>query len=218
MIVSDRERRIKISRAGRSHVDAGDVTGWFEQVYASAEHDPNRIPWDYHAPSPFLRAWLARHEPDGDGRTALVIGSGLGDDAAALAGRGYRVTAFDVAPTAVAWAQARFPKIGFHTADMFAPPAGWVGAFDFVLENRVVQSLPLSVRPQAVASAAQFVAPGGRLLTIASRRPANDTEPKGPPWPLSRAELALFERSLAAETHTLSGNTFVASFIRSGGL
>lgn len=64
-------------------------------------------------PHPALLAWLDG-EPEGVRHRALVIGCGLGDDAEAVRRRGYRVSAFDIAPTAIARCRQRFPdsKVG----------------------------------------------------------------------------------------------------------
>jgi SAM-dependent methyltransferase len=79
----------------------------FEDLYASAGEDLDSLPWAALEPQPQLVAWLAAHPPQ-SGETALVVGCGYGDDAAAVARRGWRTTAFDLAPTAIAHARRRF--------------------------------------------------------------------------------------------------------------
>ena len=56
------------------------------------------------------------------------------------------------------------------------------------VELRTVQSLPLNLRDAALTAVADPVAPGGTLLVVAWGRP-DDTDPGGPPWPVSRREL-----------------------------
>ena len=85
-------------------------SGWFETLYAEAEGDSNQVPWAKNTVHPYLQDWLARFPPQVDGKSALVIGCGLGDDAEILSNIGYRVTAFDIAPTAIAWCKQRFPE------------------------------------------------------------------------------------------------------------
>src|SRR3954466_6471016 len=80
---------------------AGDATGWLERLYADAGQDPARVPWADRTTNANLTEWLDRK--DEHRGTALVVGCGLGHDAEELARRGYDVTAFDVAPSAVAW-------------------------------------------------------------------------------------------------------------------
>jgi SAM-dependent methyltransferase len=165
-----------------------------QTLYTEANGDLEQVPWANLTTHPYLQDWLKRYAPQGDGRSALVIGCGLGDDAEALAQRGFRVTAFDISPTAIAWCQKRFPNslVTYVVADLFALPPAWHHAFDFVVESRTIQSLPLSVRPKVIESIGQLVAKGGRLLVITRVR-ALDAEPDGPPWPLSDKELAQFQ-------------------------
>lgn len=171
------------------YLNAGDPTGWFEALYASAGGDPSIIPWADLRPNPNLVQWLDRN-PLATGLRALVVGCGLGDDAEELSRRGPKVTAFDVAPSAVDWCRRRFSgsRVSYVTADLLNPPPQWRGAFDFVLESYTLQALPPDVRPRAMDRLAEFVAPGGTLLVICRGRDANDP-PGELPWPLTRAEL-----------------------------
>lgn len=179
----------------RDHLEKGDSTGWFEQLYQHANGDPSIVPWAHMRPRRELMAWLARTQPNGQGRQALVIGCGLGDDAEALAERGYDTVAFDVSHTAIDWCRQRFADspVTYAVADLFHPPAAWERKFDLVVEAYIVQALPPDMREQAVAACARFVAPGGQLIAI-GRGIDDGLERTGPPWPLFREELALYER------------------------
>ena len=165
---------------------------WFEAVYALAEGDPANVPWGNMIAHPLLTEWLARN-PRLDGLRALDIGCGLGDNAAALAGQGAQVTAFDLVPRAAEWAQHRFPDsdIVFCAADLFSPPAEWLGAFDFVHETYTLQAFPAEVLDTAQKNIAGFVKPGGRLLVITRARD-DQQDFDGPPWPLTRKNLESF--------------------------
>jgi 2-polyprenyl-3-methyl-5-hydroxy-6-metoxy-1,4-benzoquinol methylase len=165
---------------------------WFEAVYSLAEGDPVNVPWGNMIAHPLLVEWLARN-PRLDGLKALDIGCGLGDNAAALAGQGAEVTAFDLVPRAAEWAQNRFPDSGivFCAADLFDPPAEWLGAFDFVHETYTLQALPASMLSQAREALVQLVKPGGRLLII-SRARDEEQSSDGPPWPLARSDIEAF--------------------------
>lgn len=173
---------------------AAHPTAWFERLYRSAERGEAEVPWGRGAPHPKLLEWFGEHEPCGRGRRALVVGSGLGDDAELVAGRGFETVAFDVAPTAVATARRRFPgsAVEYVAADLLDPPARWAAAFDLVVEVLTVQSLPDSHRRAAIENVGALVAPGGTLLVIASARDERDGPVDGPPWPLTRAELDAF--------------------------
>jgi SAM-dependent methyltransferase len=167
---------------------AANPTGWFEQLYAEADEGRAGIPWDKGSPN----ALLADHPLDGAGRTALVVGCGLGRDSEHVAGRGYATTAFDIAPTAIATTRRRFPAspVDYRVADLLAPPAEWHRAFDLVVESITVQSLPIHLHPAATTAVTDFVAPGGTLLVFAVAR--DEEVPEGPPWPLTADEVRAF--------------------------
>lgn len=171
----------------------GDPTGWFEKLYTAAAAGEAIVPWDREGPSPLLTDWARQQESNGAGRSALVVGCGYGRDAEFVAALGFQTTAFDVSAAAVRGAQERYPSspVNYVVADLLDAPAEWAGAFDFVLESITVQSMPLSVRAAAIAHVGQLVAPGGELVVLTGIREDGE-EISGPPWPLSRAELASF--------------------------
>ena len=194
--------------AARKRLDAIDDAGasdphrraWFEKVYELAGDDPANIPWADLAPHPLLADWLAKAPSPQAGARALDIGCGLGDNAAAIAAKGWCVTGFDLSRIAVIWAKKRFPTLDFVAADLFAPPPEWTDAFDLVHECYTLQALPSGVREDAMSAIARFVAPGGRLLVIARSR-EDATPAAGPPWPLSAAEIVAFvTHGFSAET------------------
>jgi SAM-dependent methyltransferase len=185
-------RRLAHEALGR-----GEPLAWFEELYRADRATPGVVSWADLVPNPHLVDWLDR-EPGGG--TALVVGSGYGDDAEELARRGWQVTAFDVAPTATAAARERFPAsaVRYEVADVLAPPPAWRGAFDLVVEAYTLQVLPPELRAPAAAAIAGFVAPGGRLLAIARGRDAGDP-PGEMPWPLVPDELRELFASLELE-------------------
>jgi len=187
----------------RAHQLTGDALGrgqplsWFELVYREADVGEAVVPWVDRVPNPHLRAWLDM-KPQIGGR-ALDVGCGLGDNAEELVRRGFDVVAFDIAPTAVAGARARFPvsPVCYLVADLLDPPADWRSAFDLVVEAYTLQVLPPPERGAAVRVLRTLLAPGGTLLVIERGREAG--EPKGDmPWPLTREEVeAISNESLA---------------------
>jgi SAM-dependent methyltransferase len=170
----------------------GDPTGWFERLYADAAQGQAVVPWDRRAPHPLLVEWIAG-QPDTPRCRTLVVGSGLGDDAAFLAVNGYRVIAFDISKSAIGSARRRFPTspVDFRIADLLNPPAEWRRHFDLVVETYTTQSLPARLRPTVVLHVGRFVAPGGKLLVLAIARDSNELA-DGPPWPLNRADVESF--------------------------
>jgi SAM-dependent methyltransferase len=174
--------------------DIGDAEVGFEELYASAGENLEAVPWVSLTAHPALVSWLDR-QPTPEGETALVVGCGYGDDAEELGRRGYRATAFDIAPTAIARCQERFPSSGvdYRVADLFALPQEWRGGFGLVVEIRTLQSLPPQRRAVAVRAVAETVRPGGMLWLRCLARA--DDEPVGErPWPVSRRELGGFGR------------------------
>jgi SAM-dependent methyltransferase len=174
-----------------------EETAWFERLYAAAEAGEASVPWFRGGPNPFVEQWVRERQLDGAGRRALVIGTALGDDAELLASRGYAVTAFDIAPTAIERARGRFPgsSVDYRVADLLDLPAEWQGSFDLVAEAITVQSLPLSLRDRAIDAIASCVAPGGTLVVVSGIWEGEGPR-EGPPWPLTREELDRFEREL----------------------
>jgi SAM-dependent methyltransferase len=170
----------------------GDALGWFHDVYEGAEGDLGAVPWADCEPNPWLVKWL-RETPLAQGVRALVVGCGLGDDAELLAARGASVTAFDYAPTAVAWCKARWPatRVDYRTADLLASSVEWRHAYDLVFEAYTVQCFAYGSdeRARAMDALRTFLAPGGRLLLVARAADSPPGIDGGPPWPLVRAEI-----------------------------
>lgn len=194
-LVRERTKQIQAEFA-----EKGDVTGWFEALYAEAEGNNEKIPWADLEPNKFLVEFAEKSNLEGNGRKALVVGCGLGDDAKYLRDLGFEVTGFDISETAINWAKRLNPDIHFETADLFNPPRGWISAFEFVLEIYTIQPLPLELRPQVIESIANFVAPKGTLL-IVTRGREDDEIPPELPWALSRKDLSNFEKSGLKQTH-----------------
>ncbi|MDH6056299.1 class I SAM-dependent methyltransferase [Umezakia ovalisporum] len=186
----------KVKQLATQAIQQSNPTGWFDVLYSQSQGDVTQIPWAKLTCHPYLQDWLTTHHLRGEGHSALVIGCGLGDDAEALANRGFQVTAFDISPTAINWCQQRFPdsSVNYVIADLLTLPSQWQWhqAFDLVVEIRNIQALPLSIRSTVIKSVASLVAAPGTLLVI-NRLRETELEPDGPPWPLSNSELAQFE-------------------------
>ncbi|MBM4118051.1 methyltransferase domain-containing protein [bacterium] len=177
----------------------------FDATYRTAGRDAAKVPWAESRPKPLLAAWLDEAAVRGEGRRAIVVGSGLGDDAEALSALGFIVTAFDLSPTAIAWTRECFAasRVDYHVADLFTLPDTWRGAFDLVVEIYTLQSLPATIRPEAMDRVAALVAPGGELLVICRGRDPEAAPASGPPYPLTRAELRRLEAAGLSERDAL---------------
>jgi SAM-dependent methyltransferase len=172
-------------------IAAGDPTAWFEQVYAAAAAGQTEVPWDRGVPSPFLVQWAQQRGLDGtQGKRAVVVGCGLGEDAEFVAGLGFQTVAFDISPTAIATARRRFADsaVEYLVANLLDPPGVWHRAFDLVVESLTLQALPDPPRREAIPRVGDLVAPGGTLIVIARARDDGEAV-DGPPWALTRSEI-----------------------------
>lgn len=187
------DKRARARELAEEFAGKGSATGWFEALYAEAAGDNEKIPWADLEPNKYFQPWAEERGLKGDGRKALVVGCGLGDDARFLWEMGFTVTGFDISPTAIEWARKLHADtdIQFETMDLFEPFRGWPGAFEFVLEIYTIQPLPIEMRPQVIDAVAGFVARGGKLVVVTSGR-EDDEETDVLPWPLSRRDLSRF--------------------------
>lgn len=210
--------RARAREIAAEFAEKGDSVGWFEAFYREAAGDNEKISWADLEPNRFFKAWAEQSGLKGNGRRALVVGCGLGDDAFYLDDLGFEVTAFDISPTAIEWAKklSKDRQVRFYVADLFDVPEDWkwskeshaapsasasgnassdrAGGFDFVLEVYTIQPLPLEMRPRVVDAIAEFVAPGGGLVVVTMGR-EDDEELNEIPWPLSRKDLSRFEEN-----------------------
>jgi len=183
--------REKVAFLANKAIAQDDPTSWFEPLYAEANGDTSLVPWAKNKAHPYLVDWLTSNNIQGNNQSALVIGCGLGDDAEMLANFGYRVTAFDISSTAIAWCKERFTdsQVNYVVGDLLAANNSWQAQFDLVYECRNIQALPISMRSQVIQAIASFVAKLGILLVITRYRETQEI-PNSPQWPLSDQELS----------------------------
>jgi rhodanese-related sulfurtransferase/SAM-dependent methyltransferase len=200
LILAEARERTKEIAARFS--EKGDALGWFDALYKEAAGDNEKIPWADLEPNKFLRAFAEKTNLQGNGRKALVVGCGLGDDARFLYDSGFDVTAFDISRTAIEWARKLHAEtsIKFFAADLFNPPKEWYQAFEFVLEVYTIQPLPLEMRPKVIDAIANFVELKGKLLVVTRGR-EDDEIPTELPWALSRKDLSRFEVNNLKQTY-----------------
>ncbi len=210
MDIDIEERRARVRAIQEEFAARGDTMGWFDALYKEAAGDNDVIPWADLEPNAYFRRWVETTGLKGGDRKALVVGCGLGDDAKYLYDLGFKVTAFDISPTAIEWAKKLYGEIEiqFEVADLFEAPSEWnhtqagslrSGGFDFVLEIYTVQPLPLEMRPSVIDAVAAFVAENGKLVVVTRGR-GDDEEPNEMPWPLSRRDLSRFEQNGLMQT------------------
>ena len=180
----------------RSHQERDDPTGWFDAIYSSAEGDHNAVFWADLAPNPYLVEWLEKHPVSSAGKKAIAIGCGVGDDAEMMAKHGYEVTAFDIAPSAIALCQNRYKEtsVNYLVADLFDYPEEWSRSFDLVYECNTIQVLPGKYRKQARDAMINLMAENAEILVSCRSRNSGEQEDMIP-LPLDRAEIDEFVRS-----------------------
>jgi SAM-dependent methyltransferase len=145
-------------------------------------------PWEKGAPHPALVDFLAKNGPLAG--EIFVPGCGSSFDARALSTLSNHVVGIDLAPFAIAKANS-FPKVGheeYLLADLFALPAEFNRRFDLVFEHTCFCAIEPMRRAQYVETIVRLLKPGGKLIAIFFINPDHD-EP-GPPYGVSRAELA----------------------------
>ncbi len=175
------------------HLRSGNPLDWFEELYAKADGDSSIIPWADLRVNPSLAEWLNQPGSCRSGQ-AIIVGSGLGDDAEELARLGLKTTAFDISETAIAWSRKRFPEssVSYVVADLFSAPAEWKARFDLVMEAYTLQVLPTHLRKRAAEQLISFLSPDGILLVIARAKNPHDSGGTMA-WPLTREDMSLFE-------------------------
>lgn len=152
-----------------------------------ARYQAGDTPWDKGYASPGLLEFLQTHPPLNG--AILVPGCGFGHDVRALARPENHVVGIDLAPSAVAGANA-FPKVAgeqYELADLFELPAKFHGAFDWVWEHTCFCAIHPESRGLYAESIRTALKPGGHFLGILYINPDHDEE--GPPFRVSSAEL-----------------------------
>ncbi len=185
----------------KAYADQGDPNGWFEEFYARADGDIHKVYWADLKPNPLLLGWLEKRNLP-PGWRAITIGCGLGDDAEVLARQGFRVTAFDISPSAIDMCRQRYPEsaVDYRVADLFDNPGEWRRSFDLVYECNTIQILAGPDRVRAREAIADLVAPGGEVLvSCRSRHSGEDLDAF--PLALDRDEIDGFRRAGLAEIH-----------------
>ena len=153
--------------------------------YWEARYQAADMPWEKGAPSPGLVDFLAAN-PDLKRGTVCVPGCGSGHDVRAFAQAGFDAFGFDLAPSAIASAEAKTKAAGltakFALTDFLRdqPPQ----KFDWLFEHTLFCAIQPSERDEYVRAAARWLKPGGNYLAV------NYLDCEGePPFPVTREEL-----------------------------
>ncbi len=152
-----------------------------------------RTGWDLGGVHPLFSELIDHASAAGleEGGFILEPGCGRAHTGAALAGLGYKVTAFDVSQEAVDAAKklyAHLANLELVVADLFALSNSWTNKFDAVYDRAVLCALPRSIRPAYVETCAKMIKPGGLFLSIPFTK-LNIAESEGPPFAVCENDL-----------------------------
>ena len=189
---------------------------WFETLYSESNTSGNGIPWANMAPHPIFKNWIDKTSPLKSEKTALVVGCGLGDDAIELENKGYKVTAFDVSDSAIAFCKQRFPdsKVEFIKADLIEGITSWYRKFDFVLEIFTIQALPPKYEEVLIKNISDFISKNGELIVITEIQTEKRIYKNGPPWLLNKDYIKSFEKcGLKHISNTINNETEIGEEI-----
>lgn len=189
-------------------IEEGKPVDWFESLYAGSDSKGDGVPWANMTTHPLFKDWLNANTLNGKGKTALVVGCGMGDDAIELEQLGFAVTAFDVSNSAIELCKKRFPDsaVKFVQADLLEVIPEWKGQFDFVLEIFTVQALPPKYEKTLIQNISDFVSKDGTLLMITEVQQVKRVFEVGPPWLLNRDYIKKVESYGLTETFNLSNS------------
>jgi methyl halide transferase len=177
-----------IGQSGAKSVMADDQREIWENRYLAGDD-----PWDLGCPAPPLINLLESAQAPQPG-TIAVLGCGSGQDALLFAARGFGVTGFDFAPSAIARATARAAAQAlpaqFLERDIFQLGTEFPQGFDYVLEHTCFCAIDPSRRSQYIQLVRQLLKPGGQLIGLFFTH----SRPDGPPFGVTpTAILADFE-------------------------
>jgi SAM-dependent methyltransferase len=138
------------------------AAGW-EQLWSSTPLE--QLPWHADRVEPPLAAALDARA--GAGKRLLDLGTGAGLVAIEAARRGFRVTATDIAPSALGRARERAGELPilFVLDDVTASRLD--GRFDVAVDVGLLHCLPRESWPAYAAAVTELTVPGGSLLVVA---------------------------------------------------
>ena len=166
--------------------------------------DGRKAPWDIGRPSSDLKQAVE----NGTLRPCRVVelGCGPGNDAIYLAGRGFDVTAIDIAPSALSQAEKKAKDAGVKVrwlhADVLNPPE--LEPFDLIYDRGCYHGVRRQNAAGYVATLRRLSRPGTQVLILAGN--ANEPPPHSGPPRVREADIRtdfgpLFDFQWLRETH-----------------
>ena len=154
--------------------------------YWEARYQTRDMPWEKGAPSPGLVDFL-QSNPGLPRGTVCIPGCGTGHDVRAWAHVGFKVSGFDLAPSAVKLATEATRAAGLNAAFTLAnflkddPPF----LFDWIFEHTLFCAIQPGEREAYVAAVLRWLKPCGQYLAVNYLIP----DQEGPPFGTTREEL-----------------------------
>ena len=175
----------------KEHQDNDEPTSWCDSIYKDAKGDYRKVFWSDLESNPYLLEYISNDKSDG--KKAIVIGCGVGDDAFSLSEAGYKVTSFDISPSAIDLCKNRYvnSKIDFLVADLFDYPSSWFENFDLVYECNTIQILSGKYRTLAREKISSLIKKGGSVL-VSCRSRIEGKQENDIPKPLDKKEINEF--------------------------
>lgn len=159
------------------------MTPWTvnEAQFWEERYQNQEVGWDLGIAAPALRRFV-QDQTELPRGAILVLGCGQGHDAIFLAQQGFRVTAVDFAPTAIARlqeaAQAAHLPITCWQRDLFTLSPEDGGRFDYVWEHTCFCAIDPDRRAEYRQVVHRMLQPGGELWAIFFTH----SRPGGPPF------------------------------------
>ncbi|WP_330291452.1 class I SAM-dependent methyltransferase [Streptomyces sp. NBC_00576] len=170
------------------------------------------VPWDIGEPQQAVVALENAGAFSGD---VLDAGCGVGDNAVYLAGRGYRVTGFDYAATALRQAEQRADALGFDVEFVQSDAMrldNLPQKFDTVLDSGLYHSLARQQRAEYAAALPKVCRPNALLHLLCFSDEVQDEFPD--PHGIGEAELRNTFTGTAWRLAELHRDTYVTAFTR----
>ena len=158
---------------------------WWEDVYRTS--DVSELPWYTPVLDTDFEQALKQHVPDGC--RVLDLGTGPATQAIALAKRGYRVVATDIAAAAITKARHAAGREGVDVdfrVDNILDSKLEDGLVDAIVDRGMFHTVPPDLRTRYVTAVHRILRPGGHLILKAF----SDQEPRQEgPYRFSREAL-----------------------------
>ncbi|MER6017065.1 class I SAM-dependent methyltransferase [Streptomyces anulatus] len=187
----------------------------FESIYqgpALVQYKQAVVPWDIGEPQP---AVVALESSGAFSKDVLDAGCGVGDNAVYLSARGYRVTGFDYAATALRQAEQRAEALGVAVEFVQSDATrldNLAQEFDTVLDSGLYHSLARQQRAEYAAALAKVCRPNARLHLLCFSDEAQDEFPD--PHRISDTELRNTFTGPAWHLAEVHRDTYVTAFTK----